>query len=70
MLDTVCLISPASPQLPDPRAAAAVLDPLCKLIPRLEVDPSPLFKEADEIEKRLRAQQVQQTFTNENNLYG
>lgn len=70
MLDTVCLISPASPQLPDPRAAAAVLDPLCKLIPRLEVDPSPLFKEADEIEKRLRAQQVQQSFTNENNLYG
>ena len=69
-LDTICLISPASPQLPDPRAAAAILDPLCKLIPRLVVDPTPLFKEAEEIEKRLRAQQAQQNMINENNLYG
>ena len=69
-LDTVCLISPASPQIPDPRAAAAVLDPLCRLIPRLDIDPSPLFKEAEEIENRLRAQQIQQNLTNENNLYG
>lgn len=69
-LDTICLISPASPQLPDPRAAAAILDPLCKLIPRLEVDPTPLMKEAEEIEKRLHAQQAQQNMINENNLYG
>ncbi len=70
-IDLVCLISPASPQLPDPRAAAALLEPLSKLIPKLDVDPAPLYKEAEEIDGRIRAQQTQQPIVNnQDNLYG
>lgn len=70
-IDLVCLISPANPQLPDPRAAAALLEPLSKMIPKLDVDPAPLYKEADEIEGRIRAQQTQQLIVNnQDNLYG
>lgn len=67
--NTICLISPANPQFPDPRAAAEIIAPLKELIPRLNVDPTPLFKEADDIENRVRAQQNQQNMINQN-LYG
>ncbi len=70
-LDVVCIVSPANPQLPDPRAAATLLEPLSKMVPRLDVDPMPLYKEADEIEGRVRAQQAQQpNVNNQDNLYG
>jgi len=68
-LDTVCLIMPANPQLPDPRAASMMLEPLQKLIPRLDLDTSPLVQEANDIENRVRAQQNQQNMINQN-LYG
>lgn len=67
--NTVCLIAPANPQIPDPRSAAMLLEPLKRLVPRLDADPSPLFMEGDEIENRIRAQQNQQSMVNQN-LYG
>ncbi len=66
---TVCILAPANPQLPDPRAAADALESLKKLIPKLEVDPSPLMHEAEEIDARIRAQQNQQSAVNQN-IYG
>ena len=68
-LDAMCLIAPANPQLPDPRAAASTLLPLSKIIPRFEVDPQPLIQEAQEIEDRLRSQQANQQPVN-HNIYG
>ncbi|MBQ5483291.1 MAG: PAC2 family protein, partial [Candidatus Methanomethylophilus sp.] len=68
-LDAMCLIAPANPQLPDPRAAASTLLPLSKIIPRFEVDPQPLIQEAKEIEDRLRSQQANQQPIN-HNIYG
>ena len=68
-LDAMCLIAPANPQLPDPRAAASTLLPLSRIIPRFEVDPQPLIQEAQEIEDRLRSQQANQQPIN-HNIYG
>ena len=68
-LDAMCLIAPANPQLPDPRAAASTLIPLSKIIPRFDVDPQPLIQEAQEIEDRLRSQQASQQPIN-HNIYG
>ncbi|MGE0015645.1 MAG: proteasome assembly chaperone family protein [Candidatus Methanomethylophilaceae archaeon] len=56
-IDIVTLLCPADPKLPDPRAAAGVLDRLAKVIPELkEMNTSPLFQEAEEIDRRIRAQ--------------
>jgi predicted ATP-grasp superfamily ATP-dependent carboligase len=68
-LDAMCLIAPANPQLPDPRAAASILIPLSKIVPRFDVDPQPLIQEAQEIEDRLRSQQASQQPIN-HNIYG
>ncbi|MEE3477558.1 MAG: PAC2 family protein [Methanomethylophilus sp.] len=65
-LDAMCLIAPANPQLPDPRAAASILIPLSKIVPRFDVDPQPLIQEAQEIEDRLRSQQASQQPINHN----
>lgn len=67
--DTLCILAPANPQLPDPRAAADALETLKKLIPKLNVDPAPLMHEAEEIDARMRAQQNQQSAVNQN-IYG
>ena len=67
--NTVCILAPANPQLPDPRAAADALETLKKLIPRLDVDPAPLMHEAEDIDARIRAQQNQQSAVNQN-IYG
>lgn len=66
---TLCVLAPANPQLPDPRAAADALETLKKLVPKLDVDPAPLMHEAEEIDARIRAQQNQQSAVNQN-IYG
>lgn len=63
-----CVLSPANPQLPDPRAASWLLGPLSALIPGLDVDPSPLTNEANEIDGRIKAQMQQQTINH--SIYG
>jgi uncharacterized protein len=56
-MDIVTLLCPAEPKLPDPRSAAGVLDRLAKVIPELKgMDTSPLFQEAEELDRRIRAQ--------------
>lgn len=56
-MDIVTLLCPADPKLPDPRAAAGILDELAKVIPELKgMDTSPLVKEAEELEKRILVQ--------------
>ena len=63
------LLCPANPQLPDPRAAVTLLDPLSKLVPGLNLDTTPLFKEAEEIEQRMKMEQKQAN-TNTQQIYG
>ena len=66
-LDPISLLVPASLQVPDPRAAARLLEPISALFPSASVDPSNLLKEADEIERSIKAQPGIQ---NQNNIYG
>lgn len=71
--DVLGLLCPANAQLPDPRAAAALLGKggaLTKLIPGLAaIDAAPLVKEADEIETRLKSQQELENTSNQQ-IYG
>ena len=36
------------------------MEPLTRLLPELKIDTEPLYKEAEEIEKKIRSQQVHQ----------
>ncbi|MCQ2070509.1 MAG: PAC2 family protein [archaeon] len=67
-LNVIALMCTANPQLPDPRSSTELLLPLSLLVPRMFLDATPLFKEADEIDIRIREQQNSQT--NNQNLYG
>jgi len=55
--DIIAMLCPANPALPDPRAAARILEPLSKLVPELKIDVKPLYKEAEEIESKIKQQQ-------------
>ena len=55
--DVIALLCPANPALPDPRSAARILEPLSKLVPELKIDAEPLYKEAEEIENKIKQQQ-------------
>lgn len=68
--DIMCILCPANPQLPDPRAAATTLAPLSKLVPNLNVDPTPLNNEANDIDNRIKAQQQTQNNMGPQNIYG
>ncbi|MFH1101483.1 MAG: PAC2 family protein [Methanobacteriota archaeon] len=52
--DVICLLADAHASYPDSRAAGLLLEKLDKLLPGIKIDPKPLYKEADEIEKRIR----------------
>jgi len=55
--DVIAMLCPANPSLPDPRSAARILEPLSKLVPELKIDARPLYKEAEEIENKIKQQQ-------------
>jgi len=55
--DLIAMLCPANPALPDPRAAARALEVLSKLMPELKIDAKPLYKEAEEIENKIKQQQ-------------
>ncbi len=55
--DVIAMLCPANPALPDPRAAAEILEPLSKIVPELKIDAEPLYKEAEEIENKIKQQQ-------------
>jgi len=52
--DVICLLADAHASYPDSRAAGMLLEILDKLLPGIKIDPEPLYREADEIEKRIR----------------
>ncbi|MDR0309270.1 MAG: PAC2 family protein [Candidatus Methanoplasma sp.] len=56
-IDVIAMLCPANPTLPDPRSAARILEPLSRLVPELKIDAEPLYKEAEEIEGKIKQQQ-------------
>ncbi|AGI48264.1 Archaeal enzymes of ATP-grasp superfamily [Thermoplasmatales archaeon BRNA1] len=68
-VDVKAILCPANPQLPDPRSAARIIGPLQAIMPRLSVDTDPLFKEAEEIDNRIQAQQASAD-QGPDNIYG
>jgi len=52
--DVMCLLSEAHASFPDSRAAGNLLKKLDIMLPEIKIDPKPLYKEAQEIEKRIR----------------
>jgi len=52
--DVICLLSEAHSQYPDSRAAGNILKKLDILLPEIKIDPKPLYKEAEQIEKNIR----------------
>ena len=52
--DVLCLLAEAHASYPDSRAAGMLLETLDKMLPEITIDLEPLYKEADEIEKRIR----------------
>jgi uncharacterized protein len=53
--DVLCLIAEAHAAYPDSRAAGKLLETLGKLLPGVTIDPEPLYKQASEIEQRIRS---------------
>jgi uncharacterized protein len=53
--DIICLIAEAHAAYPDSRAAGKLLEALDKLLPGMKIDPEPLYKQANEIEQRIRS---------------
>ena len=52
--DVLCLLSKAHEKFPDSRAAANLVEKLDIMLPGIKINPEPLYKEADEIEKQIR----------------
>ena len=52
--DVMCLLSEAHANFPDSRAAGNLLKKLDVMLPEIKIDPKPLYKEAEEIEKKIR----------------
>lgn len=53
-IDVICLLGPARASFPDARGSAKLLEVIAKMLPEIKIDPEPLFKEAEEIEKQIR----------------
>ena len=52
--DVMCLLSEAHSKFPDSRAAGNLLKKVDVMLPEIKIDPEPLYKEAETIEKKLR----------------
>jgi uncharacterized protein len=52
--DVIALLVEAYRDIPDARAAAAVVEAMNRLLPQIELDVSPLYSEAERIESRLK----------------
>ncbi len=58
-IDVLCLLTEASEQYPDARAAGKMLEIIDKVALLKKIDPSPLFKEAEIIEDQIKKLQKQ-----------
>ena len=52
--DVMCMLSEAHDKFPDSRAAANLINKIDVMLPMIKIDPKPLLKEAEEIEKKIR----------------
>ena len=52
--DVLCMLSEAHASYPDSRAAGNLLKKLDIMLPMIKINPNPLYKEAEEIEKKIR----------------
>lgn len=57
-LDIITLLGSARQDMPDPKGAAKLMEPLTRLLPELSIDTEPLYKEAEEIDKKIKSQQI------------
>jgi len=57
-MDVLAILAPARMDQPDPRGAAKLMEPLARMLPELKIDPEPLYKEAEETERRMGIQQT------------
>jgi uncharacterized protein len=53
--DVLCLLAEAHSSYPDSRAAALLVETLDKMLPGIKLDTEPLYKQADDIEQKIRA---------------
>jgi uncharacterized protein len=53
--DVLCLLAEAHTSYPDSRAAALLVETLGKMLPGMKIDTEPLYKEAEQIEQKIRA---------------
>jgi uncharacterized protein len=53
--NVLCLLAEAHSSFPDSRAAALLVEVLDKMLPEIKLDTQPLYKEADEIEHKIRS---------------
>ncbi len=52
--DVICLLAGTHMEYPDAKAAAKILEVVNKMLPEIEIDPEPLYKEAEVIEQQLK----------------
>jgi uncharacterized protein len=52
--DVACLLAEAHSAFPDSRAAGNLLKKIDIMLPEIKIDPEPLYKEAESIEKNIR----------------
>jgi uncharacterized protein len=52
--DVLCLLAEAHAAYPDARAAGNLLEKLDVMLPGIKLDPEPLYKEAESIEKKIK----------------
>jgi len=55
-LDVITLLGSARADMPDPRGAAKLMEPLGRMLPELKIDTEPLYLEAEELERRMKSQ--------------
>jgi uncharacterized protein len=53
--DVLCLLAEAHSSYPDSRAGALLVETLDKMLPEIKLDTEPLYKQAEEIEQKIRA---------------
>lgn len=58
-LDVMCLLTEASEQYPDARAAGKMIEIIDKVAVLTKIDPTPLYKEAEIIEEQIKQLQKQ-----------
>jgi uncharacterized protein len=56
-VNVITLLGSAKSDMPDPRGAAKLMEPLSRMLPELKLDTAPLYTEAEEMDKRINSQQ-------------